>query len=77
MLWLISLLPASDDIPAAGAAGAATAAAQHSYPSDLDTLLHGLVAAAVVKLVQVVLSSAIEGLKKSIGGDKASPGDKP
>lgn len=74
MLWLLRLLPAADDIPSAGAAGAATAA--HGYLSDLDTLLHGLVAAAVVKLVQVVLSSAIEGLKKSIGGDKGDTGGK-
>lgn len=69
-MWIVQLLPASDDLPYFAAAGASASAAS-DYP-DMGILLYGLVAAGVVKLIQVVISSAIEGLKNSVGKNTPS-----
>lgn len=74
LLFLSRVAPASDDLPSAAAAGAAVATGGHTMITDLDALLHGLIAAAVVKLVQVALSSAIEGLRASINGKGGNDG---
>lgn len=75
LLFLSRLAPASDDIPSAAAAGVTVATINDTVITDLDALIRGLIAAAVVKLMQVALSSAIEGLKASING-KGSNGGK-
>lgn len=68
LLFLSRLAPASDDLPSAAAAGTAAATISDTVITDLDALIRGLIAAAVVKLMQVALSSAIEGMRASING---------
>ena len=75
--FLQAVGPTSEDLPMVASAGAAAAASGHSHLSDLDTLLHGLIAAAVVKLVQVALSSAIEGLRASLKAEDAKKEKQP
>jgi len=73
MLWIVALVPASDDLPYVAAASASVSAAS-DYP-DVGILMYGLVSAGVVKLIQVIISSAIEGLNNSVD-KKASLEDK-